>query len=115
MPDAPKQPALDRRERVIIVATDLTNKTIVLTPREHPGVSDEDYLNGLRTEMKTYFTDMHYAREAVTYEPLTDTGTPTGYVAGDTAETAPAVGATGAAATDTPVETLIQFPAEWAR
>lgn len=108
MPDAQQQSVRARRERVIILATDLTGKTTVLTPRAHPGVSDEDYLNDLRSQMSVYFNEMHYAREVITYEPIPDTGAPA---------SASSAGGTsgGKGSVESPIETLIEFPAKWAR
>lgn len=119
MTDAQQQSARARRERVIILATDLTGKTTVLTPRAHPGVSDEDYLNDLRTQMAVYFTEMNYAREVIAYEPISDTGapapaSPAGPSAGASAGTS--AGASGGkGSVESPIETLIEFPAEWTR
>lgn len=111
MTDAQQQTERARRERVIILATDLTGKTTVLTPRAHPGVSDEDYLNDLRAQMSVYFTAMNYAREVIAYEPIPDTGAPAPAPSAGTS-----TGASGGkGSVDSPIETLIEFPAEWAR
>lgn len=76
MIDAQQQAANACRERVVILATDKGDgKPVTLTPQDHPGVSNEEYLNDLRNQMKTYVTDLNYAREVVTYEPLPDHGT----------------------------------------
>lgn len=104
MSDAQPQAALARRERVIILATDDTGKTTVLTPRNHHGATDEDYLTELRTQMSMYYPQMHYAREVTTFEPMPDMGAP-----------APAPAPAGKGSVESPVQTLIEFPAEWAR
>lgn len=104
MPDAPKQPSLDRRERVIILATDATGKTTVMTPRNHRGATDEEYLTELRTQMGAYYPRMHYAREIITFEPLPDVGAPT-----------PTPVPAGNNTVESPIQTLIEFPTEWTR
>lgn len=115
MPDAQQQTERAHRERVIILATDITGKTTVLTPRAHPGVSDEDYLNDLRTQMSVYFNEMHYAREVIAYEPLSDAGAPTATAgAGTDASTSGATGG-GMGSVESPIDTFIEFPAEWTR
>lgn len=107
MSDAQQQADRARRERVIILATDTdTGKVTILTPRPDPGVSDEDYLNGLRTQMAMHYPQMHYAREVITYEPLPDMGAPS-------ATSAPAL--VGKGSVESPIQTLIEFPSEWTR
>lgn len=98
------QPIPTRRERVIILATDANGKTTVLSPRNHRGATDEEYLTELRTQMAMHYPQMHYAREVITFEPLHDMGAPT-----------PTPALVGKGSVESPIRTLIEFPSEWTR